>query len=84
MTDRIRFIVVPLLGFVVTVLPARAHSQVAPQRWTTSGTELEAASGTLAVSETRPIPRAAVASGLARRTKLAPSSGTRYYISIEL
>ena len=65
MTDRIRFIVVPLLGFVVTALPARAHGQVGAQRWTTAGTELEAASGTLAVSETRPIPRAAVASGLA-------------------
>ena len=47
MTDCIRFIALPLLGVVFSILPARAHAQVAAQRWTTSGTELEATSGTL-------------------------------------
>ena len=65
MTDCIRFIALSLLGVVFSVLPARAHAQVAAQRWTTSGTELEATADSLPVAETRPIPRSAIESGLA-------------------
>ncbi|MDG2021795.1 MAG: metallophosphoesterase [Phycisphaerales bacterium] len=65
MNDRSRLVAIPLLGIFLAVSSAPADAQVAAQRWTTSGTELEATADSLPVAETRPIPRSEIKSGLA-------------------
>ena len=57
MKDRIRFVAIPLLGIASSIASTSTYAQVAPQRWTTSGTELKANADSLPVAETRPIPR---------------------------